>query len=146
MQQLVEILQETLEWFEDLIPLEQVKLKAASRHNILEMEECMKKEQVAILRLKGMDKKREQLLGQMGVSGMSLKEIIEQASKQEKEVLEPLYQEVKKKHAEYKELSEEIATVLENNIHAVEKATGSGAYSEQGAEKEKTKHFTSRKA
>lgn len=53
MEELKKIIVELNSVFEELIPIEKNKLTAAADHNVVELEECMKREQVAILQLKG---------------------------------------------------------------------------------------------
>ena len=53
MEELKKIIVELNSVFEELIPIERNKLTAAADHNVVELEECMKREQVAILQLKG---------------------------------------------------------------------------------------------
>ena len=61
MEELKKIIVELNGVFKELIPIEKNKLTAAADHNVVELEECMKREQVAILQLKGLDQRREAL-------------------------------------------------------------------------------------
>ena len=49
MEELKKIIVELNGVFKELIPIEKNKLTAAADHNVVELEECMKREQVAIL-------------------------------------------------------------------------------------------------
>lgn len=77
MEELKKIIVDLNSVFEELIPIERNKLTAAADHNVVELEECMKREQVAILQLKGLDQRREALQQKHGWNGMSFRQLAE---------------------------------------------------------------------
>ena len=146
MQELFEIVRETVAWFDSLMPIEEAKLKAAAKHNIVQMEECMKMEQVAILQMKGLDKRREELLAAQGMSGLSLNQMIDRLPAEEKSRFAQLQRELNERLASYKVLSEDIQDLLKTNIHVVEGAAGRKGNSMPGQGKQQRKPYTNRKA
>ncbi len=146
MQTLGEIVRETIQWFDDLMPVEEAKLRAASRYSVAELEDIMKREQVAILRLKGLDKKREEVLAARGLPGLSLREILGKLPGEEREELAPLYEELERRFSLYKTLSEDINELLRNNIHTTNRQAENRASYERQEREKQAAHFTSRKA
>ena len=69
---LMEGLSRTLE---QLTQVELDKNTAASRGDVLGVEECMKREQVLSLSLRGCDQKRDAMLAQLGLHGVSLSQL-----------------------------------------------------------------------
>ena len=55
---------------EELTDLERTKALAVGRSDLEELEECMKREQVMSLSLRGLDQKREKLLAALGLTGV----------------------------------------------------------------------------
>ena len=146
MQELFEIVRETVEWFDSLMPIEQAKLKAAAGHNIVQMEECMKMEQVAILQMKGLDKRREELLEKQGMSGLSLNEMIDRLPEEERGRFCGLQKELNDRLAAYKVLSEDIQDLLKTNIHVMDSAAGRKRNSMPEQSMAQRKPYTNRKA
>ena len=62
----IKLLNDYIALFDALIEVEQEKLIAAKKNRVTFVEEAMKKEQVFILKLRGFDKKREQLQQKLG--------------------------------------------------------------------------------
>ena len=53
------IIEELIALFDHLIPIEQEKLDAAIKNRVTFVEDCMHKEQAAVLQLRGLEQKRE---------------------------------------------------------------------------------------
>ncbi len=139
-------MQETVEWFDDLLPVEQEKLKAVTKYKLVELEECLKREQVSVLRLKGLDKKREEILSGRGMPGYSFQQVMEKIPEEEQEELAPLYNKLTDRLREYRKLSENINEALQVGLHKFEVAGGSRIYNNVGTMEQEIKHFTSIKA
>lgn len=78
------IYQEYLGYLEELSALlEQMtetverKADAARDSDLVQMDECMKKEQVYSMTLRSMDQKRDKMLAEMGLSGVTLSQLAE---------------------------------------------------------------------
>ena len=63
----IEIIEEFIQLFDELIPVEQEKLDAAIKNRITFVEECMNKEQAAVLKLRGLEQKRENAKKALGM-------------------------------------------------------------------------------
>ena len=138
MEELKKIIVELNSVFEELIPIEKNKLTAAADHNVVELEECMKREQVAILQLKGLDQRREALQQKHGWNGMSFRQLAENLDEEQK---------LDRNLQSFRDINGDVNEVIKTNLHVVENMLDkTGPYSEQGKEKETEKHYTSRKA
>lgn len=69
------ILQDTLHLFDELIAFEGKKLTAVAANDVQLVDRYMNEEQAYLMRMRGLDIKREQLQEKLGVSNLPLKEI-----------------------------------------------------------------------
>lgn len=147
MEELKKIIVELNSVFEELIPIEKNKLTAAADHNVVELEECMKREQAAVLQIRGLDQKREAWLAQKGWSDKSFRQILEFLPGEERGQLEPSFERMTENFRMFRKVNEDTNMVLKTNLRVVENLTGkNGPYSPEGTQQEKERHFTSRKA
>ena len=72
-----DILIETNSFLKEITDLEKKKFDFVLKNNISRVEECMKSEQAMMLKLRGLDRKREAVQKELGFENMSFKEIIE---------------------------------------------------------------------
>lgn len=77
MEQFEQIINQLIALFDEQLPLEQEKLRAVQEDNVAAVEDCMKREQAVVLKLRGLDKKREDILKANGWEGRTFREIIE---------------------------------------------------------------------
>ena len=147
MEELKKIIVDLNSVFEELIPIERNKLTAAADHNVVELEECRKREQVAILQLKGLDQRREALQQKHGWNGMSFRQLAENLDEEQKADIQPVFDELDRNLQSFRDINGDVNEVIKTNLHVVENMLDkTGPYSEQGKEKETEKHYTSRKA
>ena len=118
----IKLLNDYIALFDSLIEVEQEKLIEAKKNRITFVEEAMKKEQVFILKLRGFDKKREQLQQELGFSSLSFQQILERSSGKEQEQLLLLFPRFKERMLLLQEVSENAKKMIEINLHTIEKA------------------------
>ena len=104
-----------------LTGVEQEKLDAVGRGDLLAVEECMKREQVLSLALRGADQKRAALLRELGVEGVTLRDL-QKHSPQEydletKEAAETL----RRQYDMFQAVSQAARNALECNLRAIER-------------------------
>ena len=154
MEDFQKVLMEIILFVQDLTAVEQEKFDAATHNNILVIEECIKKEQALLLRSKGLEQKREQLLKAMGAEKMTLRQLMDSVSAMEKSQLTPICQQLDTHLAEYQKVYKKTKTVIEANLHRIdaglESLTGKPlentvAYSDHGEKITNKKGFTSRR-
>ena len=66
MEELIRILTDTTKVLNDSLPLEEEKLKAVKEDRISTLEECKMREQAIVLKMKGLEQKRERFLKEHG--------------------------------------------------------------------------------
>lgn len=147
MSELKTILTDLSGLFDELILIENEKLDAAVNYKVVVLEECMKKEQAAILRLRGLDQKREAVQAANGWEGCSFREMIERVSEEAAEELRPAFRELETKIALFSSVNDDTNAAIRTNLHFVDSVVNAnGAYPAQGQLTEEIKHFTNRKA
>ena len=121
---------------EELTGVEQEKIRAVNERDLPAVEQCMKKEQVCSLNLRGMDQKREKLMDQLGMRGVPLREIMSRcppgAEQETKEAAEAL----RRQYAIFQTTSEASRNALEIHLHIIEelhKRAGGGELPHQDA-------------
>ncbi len=139
---------------EEFNKLETEKLDAVQRNLVTFVEESMKKEQAAIMKLRGLDKKRESIQKDLGWEGMSFQQILSQVNDVEKEEFRPLFNQLNSSLQQFLATKDSAEKALEINLHHINKllakkaAEESGAYNSKGSAKKPEKpdrHFTNRK-
>lgn len=147
----IQLIEEFIAFFDELIPVEQEKLDAAIKNRVSFVEECMHKEQAAILRLRGLEQKRENEQKQLDMEGYSFRQILEHVPEDTAAILSPLFDRLSEQVRVLQSLSEDAKSSIEVNLHMIQSAlaadsSGRETYSASGTKKEaeNKKHFTSR--
>lgn len=139
------IIKDFIQLFGALTEVEQTKLNAAVENKISFVEECMNKEQAAILRLRGLEQRREKAQKELGMEGAAFREILEQVSEEEEKELRPLFQELSEKVERFQSVSDSAKDIIEVNLHTIKKhLDATGAPIKKDSVKEKNTHFKSR--
>lgn len=115
-----EIIRELIGLFEELGAVEQEKLQAVVQNNLKEIEACMKQEQVGIMRLKVLEKKREAIQAQMGLQGKSFRELIDTLEGDVRFELQEQYQKLETALMHFNEQAQSAKTAIEANLHSIE--------------------------
>ena len=116
---LMEGLSRTLE---QLTQVELDKNTAASRGDVLGVEECMKREQVLSLSLRGCDQKRDAMLAQLGLENIPLRELEEHAPKGREMETKAVAEKLRQGYALFQGVSQLARDTLECHLRAIEKA------------------------
>lgn len=147
----IKLIEEFIEFFDELIPIEQEKLDAAVNNRVSFVEECMHKEQAAVLRLRGLDQKREKEQERLAMAGCTFRQILERAPEDAVSVLTPLFDRLSEQVKTVQLLSGNIKDSIEVNLHTIQTALagntpGRDTYSASGRKNDSNsqKHFTSR--
>lgn len=107
----IELLGETIK---DISQIEEEKAEAASQGLHDRMDGFLKREQVHILKLRGLEQKRLRLADDMGWTGLTFRQILQQATEQQRQILAPLFTQLEQqiKHLqETKDAAERIVKV-----------------------------------
>ena len=146
-------LNDTLVLFDDLIALENKKVDAIAENDITLLDQYMNDEQAFLLQMRSLDYKREKTQGQLGVPGLTFRQLAEKFEGTEKEALDSLYEDLSAKTTELKEAIAGTKKLIEMHLSSIsavlEKIDGNeGVYNKSGEKepKEPPKRFTPTKA
>ena len=104
MEQLMKVFSQTIQFIDEITEVENIKFQAALKNNIAKVDDCMKQEQVLLLKLRGLDKKRDAAQKALGYENLTFKQIIEKAPESDKEKLNEIFNYIEKKLKLYKEI------------------------------------------
>jgi len=117
------VIEDMIQLFQDLIQVEQVKLEAAKKNRVTYVEDCMNKEQAAILKLRGLDKKREDCQERLGMKGDTFQQIHSKVPEgEEHNQLKELFDRLSYQVRLFQEISDGARTMIELNLHMIDKA------------------------
>ena len=105
---------------EQLSELEKAKTRAVSKGDLPGVEECMKKEQVISLSLRGMDQKRDKMLAEMGLTGVHLRDLAAHAPKELYQETKAAAEKLRRQYELYQASSKVAMDTLECNLRAIE--------------------------
>ena len=105
---------------EQLSELEKAKTRAVSKGDLPGVEECMKKEQVISLSLRGMDQKRDKMLAEMGLAGVHLRDLAAHAPKELYQETKAAAEKLRQQYEMYQASSKVAMDTLECNLRAIE--------------------------
>lgn len=114
------VIAELIELFDQLSETETKKLKAVVDNNLKTLEECMKEEQASILKLKVLEKKREDVQVELGLQGQSFKEIISGLSDEAKSEMEESYQKLEASLSNFNKHADSTKTAIETNLYSID--------------------------
>lgn len=147
----IKIIEEFIDFFDSLIPIEQEKLDAAIKNRVSFVEECMHKEQAAVLRLRGLEQKREKEQESLGMKDYTFRQILEKVPEDIYSVLKPLFDRMSEQVTQFQSISDSAKDMIEVNLHLIqaslaEKTPGRETYSASGkkSDGDQPNHFTSR--
>lgn len=123
MNDFIAVIEDMIQLFQDLVSVEQVKLEAAKKNRVTYVEDCMNKEQAAILKLRGLDKKREDCQEQLGMKGDTFQQILSKVSEDDsRNRLKELFDRLSRQVRLFQEISDAARTMIELNLHMIDKA------------------------
>ncbi len=91
MKELIEFLKEYTEFFEQLEEKQQEKLENLSTKELKQIEETIVIQQAADKQLENMEKRRQELMGSLGLAGCTFKELLERTDGEDRKQLVNLY-------------------------------------------------------
>ena len=122
-EELIRILTDTTKVLNDSLPLEEEKLKAVQEDRISTLEECMMREQAIVLKMKGLEQKRERFLKEHGYSGMTLRQIIEKTEGSGRERIQAALEQLVLAAQNFSSYNDEAMKLIRLKQHTLEKAS-----------------------
>lgn len=127
---------------EELTRVEQDKNDAASQGNLIAVEECMKREQVLSLSLRGHDQKRDKILVELGLQGVALSEMETHSPDEFQMETKRVIEKLRRQYKLFQAASETARNTLEINLRAIERMQAVQAGDAAEAEETRKQHQT----
>ena len=127
---------------EQLTQVERDKNDAATRGDVHGVEDCMKQEQVLSLSLRGYDQKRDKMLAELGLQGVTLNKLEDHAPPEALLETRKVVEELRRQYSLFQAASEVTRTTLEVNLRAIERMRAIRAGDAGVAEEERKNHQT----
>lgn len=105
---------------DQLTQVERDKNTAASQGDLPGVEECMKREQVLSLSLRGFDQKRDKLLAGLGLTGTTLGQLEDHCPPELQLETRKVVEELRRQYTLFQAASEVTRNTLEINLRAIE--------------------------
>ena len=127
---------------EELAQVERDKNAAASAGDLRGVEECMKREQVISLTLRGYDQKRDTLLAALGLQGVTLSQLEDHSPDEYQLETKKVVEELRRQYTLFQAASQVARHTLEINLHAIELMQNRQAGDSAEAEETRKTHQT----
>lgn len=138
-QEYLQLMRNLTKTLEGLTQVERKKNEAASQGDLAGVEECMKREQVISLTLRGYDQKRDKLLAELGLTGLTLNQMEAHSPDELQMETKAVAEELRRQYKLFQAASQVARDTLEINLRVIEqlqtRQTGDAAEAE-----EKRKH------
>ncbi len=121
MNDFISVIEDLIRLFQELMVIEQSKLEAVAKNRITHVEDCMNQEQAAILKLRGLDKKRETCQEELGWKNDTFQQILTKASEPERSQLKKLFDSLTHQVRQFQEINESARSMIEINLHMINK-------------------------
>lgn len=122
MNEFTTVVEDLVELFKELTQIEQVKIEAVKKNMVSYVEDCMNKEQAAVLKLRGLDKKREACQKDMGFEGYTFQQILDTTTGEEHSRLRQLFDTLSYHVSLFQDTNESARAMLEISLHNINKA------------------------
>ena len=127
---------------EELTQVEQDKNDAASQGNLIAVEECMKREQVLSLSLRGHDQKRDKILAELGLQGVALSQMETHSPDEFQMETKRVIEKLRRQYKLFQAARETARNTLEINLRAIERMQAVQAGDAAEAEETRKQHQT----
>lgn len=144
------VIRDLIAFFDENQQLEELKLKAAEENRPTAIEDCMTKEQAVILRLRGLDKKREEIQKKLGWEGKSFRQILELLPEEERAKYRGLFEDLSARVKLFQSANESALEIISLNLrqiqNTIKQKDAKGIYNQEGdSVQPESRHLTNRK-
>lgn len=105
---------------DSLTALEQEKIQAVQAGDLEALDACMKREQVATLDLRGRERKRTELLRQLGLEQVSLRDLPNHCAPQDRGQAAELSEQVLRSYQVLSSAQQAARTLMESNLRHIQ--------------------------
>ena len=127
---------------EGLTQVEREKNAAASRGDLAGVEACMKREQVLSLSLRGYDQKRDAMLAQLELRGVTLSQLEDHSPPELRLETRRTVEELRRQYTLFQSASQVARDTLEINLRAIERLQAAQAGDAAEAAEQRKNHQT----
>lgn len=127
---------------EELAQVEREKHEAASQGDLGRVEACMKKEQVMSLTLRGYDQKRDKMLSELGLRGVSLRQLEDHSPDELQLQTKAAVEQLRRQYKLFQAASQVARDTLEINLRGIEQLQNRQAGDAAEAEETRKNHQT----
>ena len=138
----LKLLDELSATLEQLTQVERTKTAATAQGDLAGVEACMKQEQVLSLSLRGFDQRRERMLAQLGMAGVSLSHLQERSPEEYLLETKRAAERLRQQYTLFQGASEVARNTLECNLRAIEQMQNQQAGDSAAAQELRTTHQT----
>ncbi len=121
MKELIKVLEELTFVFEELLKSADQKLDAARNNHIVGIDDCLRREQAILMKLKGLENKRDKMMGELGYGNKTGNEIIDLVEKESKREYTHALQQLNHAVMLYRNIHQEIMVLINCNVKQIEK-------------------------
>lgn len=141
-QEYLKLMRSLTKTLEGLTQVEREKHNAASRGDLAGVEECMKREQVISLTLRGYDQKRDKLLADLGLKGLTLNQMEDHSPDELQLETKAVAEELRRQYRLFQAASQVARDTLEINLRGIEQLQARQAGDTAEAEESRKQHQT----
>lgn len=146
MDRLNELIQKLTELLKELTEVEKRKLEAVRGRKVLDVEECIKSEQVYTMRFRACEKKLSDILADESYEGMTLRVIIDKLPAESREKTETLWEKLKDALTDFHDVKDAADDLLRIELYRMNKALQETADRKDSASESGRQRFHARKA
>ena len=107
--------------FTQLTDLEREKMTAVQAGDLDQLNSCIRREQALSLSLRGMDRKRETMLEELGMTGVNLRQLPDRCPPQLQARAQAVTEDLHRRYEVLNSSRESARTMLECNLHKLER-------------------------
>ena len=141
-QDYLKLLRSLTKTIHELAQVERDKNDAASAGDLHAVEECMKREQVLSLSLRGHDQKRERMLTELGLKGVNLRGLEAHSPAELRLETKAVVETLRQEYEMFQTASKAARNTLEVNLRAIERMQAVQAGDRVQAEEQRKIHQT----
>lgn len=113
---LINVLMDISKVLTSLIQIQRIKLNASLENDIVKLQGCLKKEQAASMELKGLERRRLEIVESLGYTGLSFDEMIDRTDDDNATELYNAISILREAKKNFSQLSDEVHTVIQLNL------------------------------
>lgn len=141
-QDYLELMRSLTHTLEGLTQVEREKNAAASQGDLAGVEECMKREQVISLTLRGYDQKRDAMLAELGLRGITLSQLESRCPEELQLETKGVVEKLRQQYELFQGASKVARDTLEVNLRAIERMQNVRAGDKVQADEDRKTHQT----